>query len=550
MTLFQSFEHPYPISPKYKKRIAYFCMEFGIDQALKIYSGGLGYLAGSHMRSAYQLQQPVIGIGILWKYGYYDQVRKQDQSMDVLFMERHYNFLEDTGITLQIEVHNNTVNVKVYYLPPSRFNTAPIFLLSTDTPENDYLSQKISHHLYDSNTSAKMAQHILLGAGGMALLEALDYKADIHHFNEAHPLPGAFKLFEKYQDLEEVKKRLVFTTHTPVPAGNEILNMDHLYQMSYFGRLELNTVREITGTYGSELNLTLAMLRLSRRANAVSQMHGDVARDMWGGFSDICPIGAITNAQNARFWADQEMNEALRLGDVDAIRTRKKDFKQVLFNEVADQTGKILDPDALTIVWARRYAPYKRAQLFTMDLERFHRLLTDQDRPVQFIWAGKPYPFDHHAIEVFNSLVRFTNNYSNCAVLVGYEIGLSKMLKQGSDVWLNNPRIGKEASGTSGMTAAMNGSLNFSIPDGWVPEFGKHLHNAFVAEPADPNLSEWHQDEHDLHKMMDILEYDVIRMYYENPDDWMQMVVNSMSEIQPFFDSNRMADEYYEKLYR
>ena len=550
MTSFQSFRHPYPTSSKFDQRVAYFCMEFGIDQALKIYSGGLGYLAGSHMRSAYQLKQPLIGIGILWKYGYYDQVRKQDQSMDVLFMERHYNFLEETGITLTIHVHNNPVKVKVYYLPPQRFGTAPIFLLSTDIPENDYLSQKISHHLYDSNTSAKMAQHILLGAGGMALLDALDYQADIHHFNEAHPLPGAFKLYEKYRDLDEVKKRLVFTTHTPVPAGNEILNMDHLYQMSYFGSLEMDDVRKITQTYGSELNLTLAMLRMAKRANAVSQMHGEVAREMWGGYHDICPINAITNAQNALFWADKEMHEALQLNDRDALRARKRQFKEVLFAEVADQTGKILDPEALTIVWARRYAPYKRAHLFTQDAERFHRLLTDQDRPVQFIWAGKPYPFDHHAIEVFNSLVRFTNNYSNCAVLVGYEIGLSKMLKQGSDVWLNNPRIGKEASGTSGMTAAMNGSLNFSIPDGWVPEFGKHLHNAFVSEAADPTFSEWHQDEFDLLKMMDILEYDVIRMYYEDQTAWMQMVVNSMNEIQPFFDSNRMATEYYEKLYR
>src|SRR6188474_1758937 len=214
------FSHPYTINPGYQTRVAYFCMEFGIDQPLKIYAGGLGFLAGSHMRSAYELRQNIVGIGILWKYGYYDQVRKQDQTMDVLFEEKKYGFLKETGIKFTINVSKHDVWVTAYYLPPEVFNTAPIFLLSTDLPENDYLAKTISHKLYDSNPETKMAAAILLGQGGAKLLEALDWEPDTYHLNESHGLPLAFYLYNKYKDLNEVKKRLVFTNHTPEEAGN------------------------------------------------------------------------------------------------------------------------------------------------------------------------------------------------------------------------------------------------------------------------------------------------------------------------------------------
>jgi starch phosphorylase len=221
MNQFKSFKHPYPTAQKYSQKVAYFSMEFAVDQALKIYAGGLGYLAGSHMRSAFALKQNLVGIGILWKYGYYDQVRSSNGEMDALFMERHYNFLVDTGIVFDLAVNGHKIKVKAWYLPPHVFGTAPMFLLSTIHPENDYLAQTICHRLYSNNTEAKVAQSILLGMGGAKLLDLLGFEPDVYHLNEAHALPAAFYLYDKLGVLDEVRKRMVFTTHTPVEAGNE-----------------------------------------------------------------------------------------------------------------------------------------------------------------------------------------------------------------------------------------------------------------------------------------------------------------------------------------
>ncbi|MEJ2005430.1 MAG: glycogen/starch synthase, partial [Cyclobacteriaceae bacterium] len=223
MTFKLPYKLPYRPKDPFKKKVAYFSMEFAIDQPLKIYSGGLGFLAGSHMRSAYELKQDLIGIGILWKYGYYDQVRRGDKTMDVLFQEKLYSFLEDTNITFEIEINEHPVKVKVLYLRPEIFGTAPIFLLSTDLPENDYLAQTTCHHLYDSNVATRIAQYILLGHGGAKLLDILGWEPDYYHMNEAHALPAAFYLYDKFdRKREEVRKRLVFTTHTPEEAGNEV----------------------------------------------------------------------------------------------------------------------------------------------------------------------------------------------------------------------------------------------------------------------------------------------------------------------------------------
>jgi glycogen phosphorylase len=221
MALPKKFQHPYEFDPKYGKKAAYFSMEFAIDQSLKTYSGGLGFLAGSHMRSAYELKQNLVGIGILWKYGYYDQTRKADQSMDSLFQQKLYSFLEDTGIHLQIDINNHQVHVKAFYLSPHIFGTVPMFFLTTDLPENDYLAQTTSHKLYDSDPAGKVAQCILLGVGGAKLLELLNHETEVYHLNEAHALSLAFYLYSQDKDLKALKEKVVFTTHTPEEAGNE-----------------------------------------------------------------------------------------------------------------------------------------------------------------------------------------------------------------------------------------------------------------------------------------------------------------------------------------
>jgi starch phosphorylase len=232
-----------------------------------------------------------------------------------------------------------------------------------------------------------------------------------------------------------------------------------------------------------------------------------------------------------------------------ALMQRKKACKRILFEEVADQNGEIYDENILTIVFAKRFAGYKRAQLLLADPERFDRLVKNKEKPVQIIWAGKPYPMDYENIAVFDRIVHLSKQYYNCSTLVGYELKLSKLLKAGADVWLNVPRLTREASGTSGMTAAMNGAVNLSIPDGWYPEFAKDGENGFVIPPADPALPDHRIDDLDAASLYDQLENRVLPMYYEQPGQWMNIMKNSMTDIIPAFDSKRMADEYYRKMY-
>ena len=547
-TFDEKYGHPYEYDPKYKKRVAYFCMEFAIDQPLKIYSGGLGFLAGSHMRSAYGLKQNMIGIGMLWRNGYYDQVRTSDRSMEALFQAKFYSFLQPTDIKFKITINHHDVWVTAMYLAPETFKTVPMFLLSTDLPENDYLARSTSFRLYDSDVKGKVAQNMLLGIGGAMLLDALDAKVDLYHFNEAHALSAAFWMYKQNPDKAALKKKLAFTTHTPEEAGNEKHDIGLLNQMGFFAGLELEEVRKVTAITGNTFDHSLAALRLAGLANGVSQLHGEVSRQMWGSHEDICPIIHITNAQNAEYWADGQLNDALKQEDTERFLSRKRFLKTLLFEIVADQTGKILDPDVLTVVWARRFAEYKRPDLITRDLERFERLMNDTERPIQIIWAGKPYPMDYSAISTFNGLVHLSREYNNMAVLVGYELKLSSRLKKGSDIWLNNPRVTREASGTSGMTAAMNASVNFSTNDGWIREFAKDKVNSYVVPIIDTSLPNHEQDEQDMTNLLDTLENEILPTYYE-PEKWMEMVKNSMEDVLPFFGSNRMAMQYYDKLY-
>lgn len=540
---------PYSFAPEYSKPVAYFSMEFAVDQSLKIYSGGLGFLAGSHLRSAYELKQNFIGIGIMWKYGYYDQSRNMDGTMKPVFVEKNYSFLVDTGIVFPISIHNHTVKVKAMLLKPSVFHTAPLFLLTTDLPENDHLAQTISHRLYDPHESARIAQSSLLGIGGAKLLEILNRETQIYHLNEGHALPLCFYLWDKLKDLEEVKKRVVFTTHTPELAGNEERDAARLEVMSFFGGVSREKYHTIMEPRAKNLNYTLSALRMAKVANGVSQLHGEVARKMWNGYERICQITAITNAQNHTYWKDEKLERAFENNDQEAVRNRKHEHKQALFELVADQTGKRFDVNVLTIVWARRFAGYKRANLLLNDFERFLRIVQNTKYPVQVIWAGKPYPEDHDSIHVFNDIHWKTKSVRNCAIVTGYELKISAMLKRGSDIWLNNPKIYHEASGTSGMTAAMNGSINFSIPDGWVPEFSHHRKNSFVIEAADRALSEGDQNRIESDRMYDILEKEIQPMYYENRNEWFEIMKQSWRDVLTAFDSNRMAREYYEKMY-
>lgn len=543
---------PYTPNKKYEKKTAYFCMEFAIDQALKIYSGGLGYLAGSHLKSAYELKQNFIAVGMLWKYGYYDQMRNKDLSMRAEFIEKKYSFLEDTGIIVSIKIAgNNSVFVKAYKVKSETFDTVPLYLLTTDIEENDYLSRTITNRLYDDNIATRVAQSIVLGVGGGKVVEALG-GADMYHINEGHALPLAYYLLnEKYNnDIKEVKKHFVFTTHTPEKAGNEEHDAFYLNEMGFFSKaLSRQEILDETDEKGI-LNYTVAAMRMAKTANGVSKLHAEVSKDMWKSYKGIPTIIPITNAQNFEYWHDKELYAASAKNDLKAIASRKKELKQLLFTEIADQTGKIFNENVITIIWVRRFASYKRADLLLNDIQRFKALVKNQQKPVQIVWAGKPYPFDQGAVETFNYLVHYTKELENCAVLTGYELALSKLLKGGADIWLNTPRRPREASGTSGMSGAMNGAVSLSIFDGWICEFAKHGQNAFIIEPVDANLPTKEQDRIDCDNMYEIIEKEVLPLYYDKPEKWLQIVKNSIDDVTPAFESSRMADEYYQNLYK
>ncbi|MCK0205701.1 alpha-glucan family phosphorylase [Ornithobacterium rhinotracheale] len=545
----QAFRAPYEFDPKFKKSAVYFCMEYGIDQALKIYSGGLGFLAGSHMRSAYDTKQNLIGIGILWKYGYYDQYKKEDRRMGVLFQEKIYHFLRDTNIKFTIKISGHDVWVKAFYLDPEIFGTAPLFLLSTDLPENDYLAKSTTFKLYDSDPKAKIAQCMVLGLGGAKLLEELNYDPEVYHFNEAHALSAVFNWLPRFGK-EKLKEKLVFTTHTPEEAGNEKHNIHELNEMGFFNGLPLDRVRELTGVEGDEFNHSLVALRLARIANGVSKLHGEVARHMWENYEGVCPITHVTNAQNKKYWADRRLDKAKQDENLEVLIKRKKELKAYLFEEVADQNAKLFDPNVLTIVWARRFAEYKRADLITRDIEKFNELMSSTKHPIQLIIAGKPYPMDYNAIRQYDALVELSHGYKNMAVLAGYELSLSKKLKDGADIWLNNPRVTREASGTSGMTAAMNGAINLSTNDGWIREFNEMNPDALYTLPIiDWTLPHFEQDKIDRENLYKILQNEALPLYYDNPEAWYKKVLTSMNTVTPFFDSARMVEEYYTNIY-
>lgn len=543
----------YEADSKYSLSAAYFSMEFAIDQSLKIYSGGLGFLSGSHLRSACELKQNLVGIGMLWKYGYYDQARNANALMKPDFIEKEYSFLQDTGLVFTVTVHDSPVQVKAWLLKPETFGSAPLFLLSTDLPENDDLSRSITHHLYDANEETRIAQSIVLGIGGAMLLDQLNMAPDVYHMNEGHAVALNFYLYAKFKSLEEVKKRVVFTTHTPEIAGNEEHNYGLLKEMSFFYHLQEHEVKSLLSMDGDKFNYTLAALKFSKKANAVSKLHGEIARKMWDNWDNnkgICEIISITNAQNKAYWTDEIIDKAIKENDDQTIMIQKKSLKKKLFKIVADQCGKLFDKDVLTIVWARRYAGYKRADLIMHDWDRFIKLLSTMQFPVQIIWAGKPYPEDTIGIDLFNQIITRAKPFANCAVLTGYELELSAALKKGSDVWLNTPRMYHEASGTSGMTAAMNGSINLSMPDGWIPEFAKDGENCFVIKPAGPQLAEAERDKQENINLMDMLENLVLPMYYQDKTKWMGILKKAASDIVPAFESERLAREYYELMYK
>ncbi len=529
-------------------RVAYFCMEYGLDNRFKAYAGGLGILAGDYLKGAKDYGYPIIGIGIKWKQGYTDQmIDSQGQPYDT-YHNYKYDFLEDTGVTVSVEIRRREVKCKVWKL--ECFGNAPLYLLDTDLPENGE-DPWITGQLYGWFGEERIAQEIVLGVGGVRALRALGIDVDVYHFNEGHALFAGFELMrekrEKGATFEEAwkasREEIVFTTHTPVVQGNESHPIDRLM---YMGANLGMTQSQLKKLGGSPFNMTVGALRLSRKSNAVAQLHAVTANQMWKRVKGRSEIVGITNAIHLPTWVDGNMIKAAENGGDLWSAHMKNKLDLVTFVEA--RTGTRLNPENLIIGFSRRAVPYKRSDLIFSKPDIIDPLL--RDKKIQIIFSGRAHPLDDTGKGIAANLVAMSKKYPGAVVfLENYGMDIGAALTRGSDVWLNNPRRPKEASGTSGMKAAMNGVLNLSILDGWWPEACNHGVNGWQFGDGFESTDEAILDTHDREALYRVLLQEVLPTYYDNRPKWVDMMRASILDTKEFFGVKRMLEEYYQLLY-
>lgn len=525
-------------------RVAYFCMEYGLHEDFKIYSGGLGVLAGDILKAARDGEYPLVGIGILWRQGYTVQIICQDHQIYDCYPESRYDFLKDTGVTVRVRIRGRQVQCKVWEC--TAFQNAPLYLLDANLPENE--DQLITGQLYGWFGEERIAQEMILGIAGIRALRALGIEVDIYHFNDSHPLLAGIELIREAMDeagldfetaWARIRERIVFTTHTPVMEGNEVHDHELLRYMGAYNGLTYGQMLQLGG---EPFSMTVAGLRLSRHANAVAHLHGDTARRMWKGVSRAAPITAITNGVHQGTWQDQRLRRPI-LDDAQLWAVHQT-LKSELFEVVQNTSGIKMDPKILTIGFARRMAPYKRGDLIFTRPEQIGALL--EAGKLQLIFAGKAHPNDLAGKALIGRLLAMTRKYPGQVVfLQNYDIKLGKLLTRGCDVWLNNPLRPQEASGTSGMKAALNGVLNLSILDGWWPEGCKHGITGW--QIGDGTEAE-DQDQKDAAALYQVLLQEVLPLYYQQRTGWLEMMRASM-EMAQRFTAERMVADYYQILY-
>lgn len=523
-------------------KIAYFCMEFGLHESFPIYAGGLGILAGDYMKSAHDLELPVVGVGLRYTNGYSRQRISVEGAPIDEFPEADHSHVEDTGVRVQVRVTAREVECRVWHT--QKFGNAPLYLLEPLDPQDLW----ITHRLYDPTLDCRVAQEIILGIGGVRALRRLGIDVDTYHFNEGHAVFAGIELMAErmshgasFADAREATRReIVFTTHTPVPAGNEVHPLGDLRRLGACCELSDWEMQQLGG---DPFNMTVAGLRLSRRANGVSQLHGEVSREMWRDVDGAAPIIAITNGVHPGTWQDARIREAR--GSAMGLWETHQALKRELLDVVRDRTGVQLNADIPTIGFARRAAGYKRSDLIFRDPARIEPLL--RDGKLQLVFAGKNHPDDGDGRRIVANLVGMSRRYPESVVFVpNYNIEVGRLLTRGADVWLNNPVRPMEASGTSGMKAAMNGVLNLSVLDGWWPEACQHGVNGWaIGDGTDGHPD---QDERDMHSLMAVLEHDVLPAYADR-DRWLSMMQASITMGEEMFSSDRMVREYFERLY-
>ena len=601
--------------------IAYFSLEFGLHESLPLYSGGLGILAGDHLKSASDLGLPMVGVGLAYQYGYFRQYLNHDGwQMEEYTVNDFYNMSmllerDSEGKRRKIEVHypGRTVTAQIWRIQVGR---NPLFLLDTNLPENRPEDRDLTSRLYGGDHDMRIRQEILLGIGGLRALMTLGLEPTVCHLNEGH---SAFLALERINLLmkskglsyetafEIVRASNVFTTHTPVPAGNDHFHPDlvRTYLRPKADELGIGIERLLAlGRQNPENKsetfcMTVLALRMARFSNGVSELHGHVSRNMWQSVwpevpKEEIPISHVTNGIHTRSWLCSEIallyeryigprwheeptNKTLwdrvdRIPDAELWRShermrerlvgfvRRRLRKQLLSRGAnrawIKQASEVLDPEALTIGFARRFATYKRANLILRDPARLSRILNDPERPVQLIFAGKAHPKDHPGKELIRQLVHLAEQpeFRKRIVFVeDYNIEVGRYLVQGVDVWLNNPRRPLEASGTSGMKVPPNGGVNFSILDGWWCESYAQDNGWAIGAGEDYDDQEY-QDEVESTALYDLLEKEIVPTFYDRssdgvPRDWTRIMKNSMRTVNAEFNTNRMVEEYTERFY-
>ncbi|HEY0672912.1 MAG TPA: alpha-glucan family phosphorylase [Longimicrobiales bacterium] len=598
-------------------RVAYFSAEFAITEALPIYSGGLGVLAGDHLKSASDLGIPLVAVTLLYREGYFRQRIDEDGKQHERYDPADPRILPVTlerdelgePIVVDFPILDHQGYAQIWRADVGR---VPLYLLDTDIPQNRPENRRITDRLYGGDNEHRLRQEIVLGIGGVRALRALQQEPSVIHLNEGHaafaaveymrtqlpPEHGAF-----YAAGRKLSQRVAFTTHTPVPAGHDMFPTHlmerylggYVWEMREPWRRFLATGRHDPTDDDEPFNMTLLALRLSGRRNGVSKLHGDVSRRMWSGVwpgiaEDEVPIRSITNGVHLSTWVspimadlykryvgsdwaevknEEEFSGAAQIPveKIWAARTRQRlhlvhHARRVLGAQRARRgeaahADHALNPEALTIVFARRFATYKRATLLLSDPPRLAKLLNDN--AVQFIFAGKAHPKDDPGKELLRQIYAFGQEHNlsdKFLFLEDYEVGLARFLVSGADVWLNVPRKPYEASGTSGMKAAANGALNLSIPDGWWAEAWQEHNN--LEHPIGWSIDVGHlgegQDRADADELYRLLESDVVPLYFKRdehgvPRDWCERVKASILQNVPYFNTHRMVADYTRDAY-
>ncbi len=602
-------------------RVAYFSMEFGIHESLPVYSGGLGILAGDHLKSASDLGVPLVGVGLMYRQGYFHQRLTTDgwqieeyPSVDFYQMPVTQVRKEDgSAITITLRVGKRDVTAQIWRAQVGRVS---LFLLDTDLKQNDPRDREITQRLYGGMEEMRIRQEILLGIGGLRALDAMGLRPDVYHLNEGH---AAFLTIEHIRqhmqedglDFGEAREATtpaqVFTTHTPIPAGIDQFKNDLLedYIAPYLPSIRLSlpefaALGKKDAADSSELfSMAVLALRLAAISNGVSALHGHVSREMWhtvwpGAPRDEVPITSITNGIHTPTWISPEMADLLdrylgvawqdspvdhdvwrrihEIPDDELWRVHERrrmaliTFCRQRLRAQLRRRGappaevkaadECLDPEALTIGFARRFVPYKRGGLILRDPQRLLKILRDQNRPVQIIFSGKAHPRDDSGKEIIKQIIAHLSRPEyrrHIVFLEDYDMTIARALVQGCDVWLNNPVKPREASGTSGMKVAPNGGLNMSVLDGWWPE-AYDGENGWAIDEGRVYDDSAYRDHSEGEAVYDLLEKEIIPLFFDRgpdglPREWVAKMKASMRTVCPMFNTNRMLQEYAARMY-